>query len=365
MSDDASRALVQAAARADRLHVLVRGIECAAAGSVGGSIVFATGLASGALVATSLLTVSVTIAAMTASLAWRERTPRIGDAARRADRAAGLDGALTAVLDGARAQDRGTRLAMHAAPTSRASDVASLLADRVRAAVGPRELARAAMPRTPAALVGALFAAALVVAALDLRPDDVPPRAGIAARLRDASDQSRGAGVSATADALEIAARRVASVEDVDDQGAFLDHPERERVRAELERLARTLPPEDPARRALDQAALALGAEPGDRAQVSDSTLLASATSSGTGAASQDGAGGSEEPGSSAGSSPALANSPGDGRMLGPPAGGESDPQSGGPASGTVATGGPGRGVPSARWWPSRYDAVVERYLTP
>ncbi len=361
--DVASSELLRAAGRAGRLHALVRGLECAAAGMLGGAVVFAAGVASGAIVATSLVVVSAMVAAITASLAWRERTPVLADVTRRADTTARLEGALPAVLDRARAEERATT--DQTAPRT-ASDIASLLALRVRAAVSPRDLARAALPRSPLALAAPLLAMALVVVALDRRPQASAATSGTAAGLRGAAERSRAAGERATADALEIAARRVESVERSEaDGGTEADPAARQRAARELESLARTLPADDAARRALEQAARTLDPARADRSQGPVPEGLASSEAAGPGAPPAAGTGASPSGAGSSASSPGLANASGDGRMLGPPAGGESDPQSGGPASGTVATGGPGRGVPSARWWPSRYDAVVERYLAP
>ncbi|MCY2960416.1 MAG: hypothetical protein NTY35_09655 [Planctomycetota bacterium] len=350
------RELVHAAERAARIHALARGLECAAAGILGGAVVFAAGIASGAVVAADLVLVSIVLALITAGLAWRERPPHAADVARRADRAAGLAGALPAVLDQAR----------HArAGTPSASGLAALLAEQVRAAVRPADLFRAALPRSPLALAAPLLGAALVVVALEHQPVEVGSASGTAASLRGAAEHSRASGARATADALEIAARRVESIERSAERGGALSDPlERSRTVLDLERLAQSLAVDDPARAILDRAARAItretpravpeapsrGQGPVDGGRDPGPGAEGSSASAGTGAAS-GGAG--------------LANGSGDGRMFGPPAGGESDPQPGGPASGTVGPGGPGRGVLSARWWPSRYDAVVERYLAP
>lgn len=359
--DAASRDLVDAARRAARLHAGVRGLECAAAGLLGGSVVFAAGVASGAMVAPALSIVASVVAALTAAVAWRERAPRSEDVARRADRTAGLDGALPAVLDRAHVRSRGVE------PAS--SGVEALLAARVRAAVGPGELARAALPRTPLALVAAALGFALVAVALEQRGEP-PPSVGVAAGLRSAAEQARATGGRARADALEIAARRVEAVERAAAPGLPAPDPgERARAALELQRLARSLAPEDPARGALERAARALEPQaaaraPGAAPAPGPGSPGTAGAGRGAGLPSRSGAG-PDGPTPEPPVGPALANVPGDGRMLGPPVGGESDPQSGGPSSGTAATGGPGRGVLSARWWPSRYDAVVERYLAP
>jgi len=362
----ATRELVHAAGRAARVHALVRAFECAAAGTLGGAVVFAAGLASGAAVAVDLFAVAFVVAGLTAAIAWRERPARASDIARRADRAADLDGALGAVLDHARSSAGAPSGSTVGAPVG--STVAELLARRVSAVVRPGDLLRAALPRSPLALAAPLLAAAVVALALERRPTPVPgPTSNAAAGLRAAAEASRSAGARAAGDALEIAARRVEELERAearraaDPDAARSGRAEREQTAADLARLARDLPAADSARPILLEAARALAAGGSGRA-------LEPATGPDRGPGSR-GSGPGGEPGGEAAARSSfevgLANAPGDGRMFGPPAGGESDPQSGGPTSGTVATGGAGRGVRSARWWPSRYDAVVERYLTP
>lgn len=347
--DSAAVELHAATERAVRLHRAFRMFECVAAGILGGAIVLAAGLVSGADVERDLVLVSATVAVLTTSLAWRERPPRSADVVRRADRAADLDGALATALDASRA-----------APDARATstELAAALTARVRAVVGPRQLARAARPRSPLLIAAPLVGAALVAFAFETRPRIVQRDTGAVEALRGAASATRSAGSAATADTLEIEARRLetAQARDPADLDAL------ETARAAIEALARDLPVADPARGPLERVLSDLGG--GDTGPAARSDPREPGASVAGGKAASDagfGASGTSAAGSPA--SAALANGSSDGRMFGPPAGGEPSPGSGLPANGTAGPGGPGRGVTSARWWPSRYDDVVARYL--
>jgi len=349
-SDAAGLELHAAATRAARLHRAFRMLECAAAGALGGAVVLAAGLASGADIEIDLVLVVVAIAILTTILAWRERPPFSSDVVRRADRAAGLDGALTAALDATR----------RAPGTSRAVslDLQAALASRVRSVVGPGHLARAARPRSPLVLAAPLLGAALVAFALESRPRRAPRDTSAVEALRGAAAAVRSAGSLRTADALEIEARRleIALARDPADLRAL------QVARATIEALARDLPNVDPARASLERVVSELGGADAPSAARSAERGAAASADSGR-APSEPGSG---VAGGAARGSPALAglaNGVLDGRMFGPPAGGEPSPGSGLPANGTDGPGGPGRGATSARWWPSRYDDVVARYM--
>ncbi len=359
MESDAARSPVNSAAagfelhaavtQAVRLHRAFRMLECAAAGALGGAIVLAAGLVSGAEVERDLVLVSVAVALLTTILAWRERPPCVSDIVRRADRAARLDGALPAALDATRGS-----------PSARAisGDLAAALAARVRAVVGPRQLARAARPRSPLVLAAPLLGAALVAFALETRPRSAPRDTSAVETLRGAAAAARTAGSPATGDALEIEARRLeaALVRDPTDVRPL------QAARAAIEALARDLSVVDPARASLERVVAELGG--GDSGPAARSgEREAGASVAGGQAAPEAGFAGSAGPAPGSPVPAALANGSPDGRMFGPPAGGEPSPGSGLPANGTAGPGGPGRGATSARWWPSRYDAVVARYL--
>ncbi|MBL8861340.1 MAG: hypothetical protein JNK02_04935 [Planctomycetes bacterium] len=308
--------------RAGRVHAVVRALECVAVGLASGALVLAAGLASGAELARDLILASAFVALLAVLLSWRERSPRTADVVQRADRAARLDGALAAALDAARR------------PRAPAAELAALLVERVRAAVRAPDLVRAALPRTPLFLVAPLAGAALVLFALERRPGEAGPvRAGVGA-LRAAAALGRDLGDPEAVAVLEAALARL--------EAAPPGHQAEARAVAEasraLERLGRERGPSDPLRAELEaaRAALETGAAPGG-------APAGSARPEGTG----------------------LANRGADGRMFGPPAGGEPAPGAGGPVIGTPVAGGTGRGARSARWWPSRYDAVVEGYLAP
>lgn len=343
--------IVAAAGRAARIHALLRGLECASVGALGAAVVFAAGVGSGARVGTPLVVVSSAVCALAVATAWRARPPRLGDVDRRADRSARLEGALTTLLGRARSS------------RAASSELDEVLARRVADALRRGDLARAAFPRTPLAVAALLLAVALVVQAADRRP--VATRGAETASLRAAAESLRADGDAAAADVLELAARRI---ESADRTAASAREPEDapSDAAADIERAVRALPAGSPERAELERMSAALAASrarsaaPESRA---GSVPTADRTPAGT-TVDPDPAAAPGIQGAATGGA-TLANGHGDGRMLGPPAGGESDPQSGVPASGASATGGTAGGVLSARWWPSRYDAVVERYLTP
>jgi len=348
-TDAAALDLHAATARAVRLHRAFRMLECAAAGVLGGAIVLAAGLASGADVERDLVLVGCGVALLTMSVAWRERPPLAADVVRRADRTAGLEGALPAALDATRARTSARAIS---------TDLAAALATRVRAVVGPRQLAQAARPRTPLLFAAPLVGAALVAFALETRPPPAPRDTSAVEAVYGAAAAARNAGSPATADALEVEARRLETAQLRDPASAEALRA----ARAAIEALARDLPVTDAARAPLERLVLELGG--GDTGSAARSGFReAGAATAGAETASQAG---SDAPGTAASGTPApagLANGALDGRMFGPPAGGEPLPGSGLPANGTAGPGGPGRGVTSARWWPSRYDDVVARYL--
>ncbi len=362
---------MRAAELGARVQIITALVECAAVGSLAGGIVFAAGIASDAPLARSLIAVAAGMGALTAVMFWCERPPRARRLVNRADRRAGLDGALVAALDTTRNTTRNARV----------SRVSELLAERVRTRVGPRELVASALPRTPLAVVAPLLALVLIAGVEELRP---PPTAGAAggalasaaADLRRAAQSRRAQGDAAAADALEIAARGVTALAADPDRAAAAERalessspgsrggPETAAAR-DLERLAAADLGDASLREALERARAILDADPNRTAGLSpdsgqEPVASGAGGESGTGAS----AGGNSHPGDGSADG-ALANGPSDGRMLGPQGPGESRPRSSDPLDGTLATGGPGRGVVSARWWPSRYDAVVERYLTP
>ncbi len=416
--------LAHAAQRAARLQVLVVAVECAAVGTFVAAVVFAAGIASGAEASARLVLLATTIAAAVAFLGWHERASSMALVVRRADRRAGLDGALCAVLQSARgpasAEQQSARgpasAELHRARgpasaeqqsargpasaelqsargpasadlrTARDSDISELLAARVRRRLGPADLLSAALPRTPLAVLAPLLAVALVALVLERGPSPQrvsldPALAGSAAALRDEAARSRADGDERGADALEITARRVEAIaERGSREGADVADPTARRAaHAELRRSAQAPELAASARAALEDAADALDhvLDPDlgvpNRADAARGTpgkgtvgeLVASRPGTG-----REPSGGAQDPG---GTRPAdetsgrdpLANEPGDGRMLGPPAGGESESRASDVPHRPFAGEGAGRGVVSARWWPSRYDAVVERYLTP
>jgi hypothetical protein len=408
--------LSRAAERATRVYFVLRGIECAAAGSLGGAVVFAAGIVSGAEGARSLLIVAALIALLTALLVWSERRPRARQLVLRTDRRAGLDGALAAVLDVDPASAPEHDSASDAMPSAthgatlgatlgathgatHGATLGALLAARVRERVRPLDFVLAAWPRSPLALAAPLLGAALVAIALDYRPDAPVPRAdvrlaGTVASLRGVAERRRAAGDAGAAEALEIAARAVEGAMHQDDalesrvaESAAIERtapdPAREDPRSgpdsesaatraardhaatELERIGESAGLDDALRAELARAAAALRGESDPQAQALASSGVASTLP--TGVEPGPGDRSARPPGDPAHASrgDGLANHSGGGRMLGPPRGGESDPRSSDPTGGTVLGEGPGRGVASARWWPSRYDVVVERYLTP
>lgn len=347
------------------MHVLVALVECAAVGVLVAAVVFTAGIASGASASTQLILLATAIAAGVASLAWSEIPASRARVVRRADRRAGLDGALTSVLQPARE-----------------TDVSSLLAARVGRRLGRADFLRAALPRTPVALLAPLLAVALIAFALDRAPSARrasvdPTLSGSAATLRDEAAQIRAGGDERGADALEIAARRIGAIAErgasKDADGA--DPTARRDARAELRRSAQAPELAATVRAALEAAADALApdhltpnrADATPQPEVRPAAVVDVAGPPGTGREPSGGpqAPGGTRPSGETSGGDALANASGDGRMLGPPAGGESEPWASDAPTRPFAGGGAGRGVVSARWWPSRYDAVVERYLTP
>lgn len=336
----------------------MRALECAAAASFAAACVVTAGLLDGSAASLPLFVVAGAAGVAAGAMLWRERPPRAASVARRADARAGLEGALPTVLDVLQRAGRQE-------PQPQTSAVTGLLASRVAARVTARDLARAALPRSPLAIVAPLAGAALVALALErAAPPAVIPTSTASSGLRAAAQQSRARGATATADVLDAATRRVEAAE------RLPSGPEGDRARAaataELARLAATLEarPDAPDRRLDSDLEAAAGRAALERAIAAlDPRTDPSRGEPGGGSASSGGGEAGGGGGLRAGQG--LANQPGDGRMLGPPAGGEPGTAQAGPVAGAAASGGPGRGVPAARWWPRRYDDVVERYLAP
>jgi len=338
---------VRAADRAARLHVALRALECAAAASFAAACVVTAGLLEGSALNAPLVLVAAVIGVAAGAMLWREHPPRAASVARRADARAGLEGALTTALDALRRQ--------------RTTEVALLLAAQVAARVAPRDLGRAALPRSPLAIVAPLAGAALVALALERTapPASVAGSTASSAGLRAASQQSRARGDAPTADVLDAAVRRAEAAE------RLPAGPQSARARAaaadELARLAATLETRAAASGPPSDAGAAAGRDAIERA-IAALDPRSPAGLSGTGAGPAAGGGGGA---ARTQVGQGLANQAGDGRMLGPPTGGESGSATTVPFAGTATSGGPGRGATAARWWPRRYDAVVERYLAP
>ncbi len=348
--------LAGSAERAARLHAAVRGFECLCAAAFAGAAAAAAAVASGAGAGASL-NIAAAIAAVCAGLAlWRERPPRRADLERAADVRAGLGGALATVLDGARAGAQPGLLA--------------ILARRLPRARSRNALWRAALPSTPLALAGPLLGLALLSLASELRPPTAPggrAAAHAAAELLGASAAARSRGDAALARELEIAARRVemaAADPRIDAAGA------RAELAADVRRLGATLPAGDPAGDALRAALRALdpdasgagGAEP--RTGRDTRSGPAPAAGSPDAAAAPDGTPGTGSRGASGRG--VLASAAPDGRMVRPTDVG--DPRQT-PDTGLATGGGTapeaGLAARDLRWWPTRYDAVVERWLAP
>lgn len=357
--------LEREAEQAARLQALVALAECAAVGVLVAAVVFTAGIASGADASTRLVLLAVLIANAVAFLAWHELPSSHARVVRRVDRRAALDGALSSILQPARE-----------------TSVSSLLAARVRRRLGRADFLRAAWPRTPLAVLAPLLAVALIAFALERAPSAARVRpdstlSGSAAALRDEAARSRADGDARGADALEIAARRIQALADQGVRAAadVADSAARRDARNELRRSAQAPELAAGIRNALSDAADALDPDALDPDRSAPNANEVASPNPGVGIAGQPGTGrepsaGTQAPGGTRPSGEtsggdALANASGDGRMLGPPAGGESEPRASGEPTRPFAGGGAGRGVVSARWWPSRYDAVVERYLTP
>jgi len=152
--ESAARDLRRSISRSFALHLAVRVIEAAAIGWLAACVVLAlvTWTMPAAAGLHGALAAGIAGAAAAGAL-WIERTPRLHDHVRRADRRLGLDGALITARD----------VSAEAEPAS----LAGALVERVRARTGRFGLARASLPSTPLALVAVLLGTTLLLASHD------------------------------------------------------------------------------------------------------------------------------------------------------------------------------------------------------
>lgn len=345
-----------------RVQVLRRASESMLVGVAALLVCLAASVASGAReLPTETWIVSCAAAWLAASSWWLEHSPTEISVAQRLDG----DGALVTAYECERS---GLRTPIHA-----------LLSRRVvaAAAASSRRIAR-----TPSAPVFAvlLAAGALLALSLESRPD--PSSRVIDARRNALAERARALGSAAAAD--ERPAGAAADVEQIARTAAMLattrtSDPRLAGLAERAEQAARA-PAESPRVRdalvATADAARELsavlgglsaselarngGARPtldaGERAQSTDGVPSAAADRA------ADPTGGDT---ATAASRESAAASGGDSRTdmpEGPPDVTMSRPDSG-PASDVAASAAPERGLSGVRWWPRRFDAVVERWV--
>jgi hypothetical protein len=296
---------------------------------------------------------------------WVEHRPRPADVAARIDTKLRLSGALVTAFE----------LEAVRVPGAASSGIGRLLLERVTRRVTRKDGLRVALPRSGKFLALPLIAAGLLAGALDMRREEPPPvpldrllagLAGEAAALGAGTSTDFAAG-DLTAEevraALDLAAR--AGRLELSAGAGPLDPQEREELareaellQGELQELSTRLPPDSETARAAERAAswaevAGTGGRDPDRAPAAAPDVAPDEAPHETGQGESDGSGGLE-----------VAAGPADGTMLGSPAElGDPFDGSGGAASPAPESAREERGVVAGRWWPARYDSVVERWV--
>jgi hypothetical protein len=382
-SGDPARALVQLVNAAQRVLASIRAAECALVGASAGCVTVAAAVLSGDEGASSgVRALAALVASLAALMWWLERRPETGAAARRIDRAEGRSGELVTAFE----------LATRGASAARKSEIADLLAARASSRLSMRRCMRAVLPSSIALL--ALPCAALAVLALSVEAthDEGPERAiesaagSLAAEARHvraaaARSAARGAGGADTAAKLqalaedaergrrELLARSAApsAPPGIDAQlgahEARLNELAREStdrsVASELEAAQRSI-------RSARDALAAAGRKEASHTTETDVSAGTGATRTGA-----SGAGSASSPPTTAGHAmQERSPTPDSGARIA--ASGEThaskperraselDNSTRTSEHGPVST---EHGLDAGRWWPARYDAVVERWV--
>jgi len=292
---------------------------------------------------------------------WIEHRPRSADVAARIDKKLQLAGALVTAFELEAGESDGSRVMT-------GTGVGRLLCERVARRVTRRDGLRVALPRSGPFLALPLIAAGLLAGALDLwREEPLPAShdpllaglaglAGEAAELGAGATKDLGAG-DLTAEevraALDLAARAgrlklaAGSAGEAEREELAL---EAERLRGDLQELLTRIPPDSATARAAERAS---------------SWAEVAGASSGEPDLGPPGVPDGGEPGESGGSGEReVAAGPVDGTMSGSPVE-VGSPHGGSDGAIAPAAGAAGQegGVVAGRWWPARYDGVVERWV--
>jgi hypothetical protein len=312
-----------------------------------------------------------TIAGVCAALAWWfEHAPECARFVRRVDAQSGAEGAVVTAVEAARDRAR--------------NPVSGLLVARIVARVPARAWTRAAAPRAIAVLAAPLLGLAIALAAIDAASSATGASTGgtfAAASLASAARSLRavaahpgapgaseplapgGAPLARLAGELDTAAREMA----IGGSNPNRLRNELARLEQELLKVAGTVDPRSEVGAAV---ASGLDAASSARSGLELARMAEPAAGARPGSHTAEGERAGASPGDADAARALLAGSATNGRMSAPgepnagaPTPGARDPASGAGATlGSRAAGSEGA-LASGRWWPSTYDAVVERWV--
>jgi hypothetical protein len=389
LAADPSRELAHLLAVAWRVVVSIRVAECAIVGASAGCVTIGAAVASGAAEAsTQARAIAALVALLAALMWWIERRPDVGAVARRIDRAEDRSGELVTAFE----------IAARRAHNARPTEVGDLLAARAASSLSLARCLRAAAPSSVALLALPCAAVAVLALAIDVSRDGVSRDGADEVEVESAAASLAAEAQHVRAASARIAARGASAADAAAEMRALANDAERMRrdllaksmtpsqAAAELasnEARVRALVDRELADRSvaadLDAALGAIRAARDDfaRADGASSRSRAAAVSAGAEGASDRGAD------ASVAAAPPPVSSPGDVR-----GGGErsrdadaraatraedhavsrssspvDSPRDGSPAESANPIRTDERGLDAGRWWPSRYDGVVERWV--
>lgn len=389
LAADPSRELAHLLAVAWRVVVSIRAAECAIVGASAGCVTIGAAVASGAAESsTEARAIAAVVALLAALMWWIERRPDVGAVARRIDRAERRAGELVTAFE----------IAAHRTHDARRTEVGDLLAARAASSLSLSRCLRAVAPSSVALLALPCAAVAVLALAIDFSHDGVSHDGAVERDVASAAASLAAEAQHVRAASARIAARGASAADAAAEMRSLADDAERSRRdllansmtpsqaaadlasnEARVRALAERERADHAARADLDAALRAIRAARDDLARAdrgASSRSRAAAVSEGA-----DRAEGAADRGAEA--SVAPASSPGDVRggrersrdadaraatraedqavsRSSPPA---DSPRDASPAESANPIRADERGLDAGRWWPSRYDAVVERWV--